>query len=88
MDLEALKEHIDGKFSLHEELDALRHQRADELMENYATEIKDNRATVQRVHSRVDRIETQIKTVKGVGTAIATALGCAAAWIGITKGDL
>ena len=29
-------------------------------------------------------INTQIKTVQGVGTAIATALGGAAAWIGLT----
>jgi hypothetical protein len=40
--------------------------------------------TIRRVHSRVDQIETKIKTVQGIGTAIATALGAAAAWLGLT----
>ena len=37
-----------------------------------------------RDSSRVDQIETKIKTVQGMGTVVATALGAAAAWLGIT----
>jgi len=32
----------------------------------------------------VDRIDTSIKTVKGVGAVMGGILGAAAAWIGIT----
>jgi hypothetical protein len=42
-------------------------------------------ATAGRAHTRVDRLETQLSTIKAVGTAIATSLGAAAAWIGLTK---
>ena len=79
-----LKEHITDKFKAHEDMEALRHKRINELLDHYNKEIEDNEGTIRRVHSRVDKIETQIKTVKGVGTAIATALGGAAAWLGIT----
>ena len=79
-----LKEHITDKFKAHEDLEAVRHQRINELLDHYNKEIEDNEGTIRRVHSRVDQIETQIKTVRGVGTAIATALGAAAAWIGLT----
>ena len=34
---------------------------------------------------RVDKIETKIKTVQGMGTAVATALGAWGAWLGINK---
>ena len=83
-ELSNLKEHITEKFKSHEDMEALRHKRINELLDHYNKEIEDNEGTIRRVHSRVDRIETQIKTVRGVGTAIATALGAAAAWIGIT----
>jgi hypothetical protein len=79
-----LKEHITDKFKAHEDMEALRHKRINELLDHYNKEIEDNEGTIRRVHSRVDRIETQIKTVRGVGTAIATALGAAAAWLGMT----
>ena len=84
-EIHSLKEHITDKFKSHEDLEALRHKRIDELLEHYNKESEDNEGTVRRVHSRVDKIETQIKTVRGVGTAIATALGAAAAWIGLTS---
>ena len=84
-EIHSLKEHITDKFKSHEDLEALRHKRIDELLEHYNKEIEDNEGTIRRVHSRVDHIETQIKTVRGVGTAIATALGAAAAWIGLTS---
>ena len=48
------------------------------------SQIEGNEGTIRRVHTRVDRIETKIKTVQGFGTAIATALGAAAAWLGLT----
>ena len=83
-ELSNLKEHITEKFKAHEDMEALRHKRINELLDHYNKEIEDNEGTIRRVHSRVDQIETQIKTVRGVGTAIATALGAAAAWIGIT----
>ena len=84
-EIHSLKEHITEKFKSHEDLEALRHKRIDELLEHYNKEIEDNEGTIRRVHSRVDQIETQIKTVRGVGTAIATALGAAATWIGLTS---
>jgi len=84
-EIQTLKEHINDKFKAHEDLEAVRHQRINELLDHYNKEIEDNEGTIRRVHSRVDKIETQIKTVRGVGTAIATALGAAAAWIGLTS---
>jgi len=84
-EIQTLKEFINDKFQSHEELEAVRHQRINELLDHYNKEIEDNEGAIRRVHSRVDQIETQIKTVRGVGTAIATALGAAAAWIGLTS---
>ena len=84
-EIQTLKEHINDKFKANEDLEAVRHQRINELLDHYNKEIEDNEGTIRRVHSRVDKIETQIKTVRGVGTAIATALGAAAAWIGLTN---
>ncbi len=85
-EISSLKEHINEKFKNHEEIEALRHQRINELLDHYNKEIEGNEGTIRRVHSRVDKIETKIKTVQGIGTAIATALGAAAAWIGVTSG--
>ena len=82
--MHTLKEHINEKFKAHEDLEALRHKRIDELLEHYNKEIEDNEGTIKRIHTRVDRIDTKIKTVQGIGTAIATALAAAAAWIGMT----
>ena len=84
MDLEDIKTHIDEKFSNHEALDKLRHDYFEETLSRNGKDIEKNETAIKRVHSRVDNIETQIKTVQGVGTAIATALGAAAAWIGLT----
>ena len=80
-----LKEFINEKFDNHEELEALRFKRIDELISSFGKEIDSNEETINRVHTRVDRIDTKIKTVQGLGTAIATALGAAAAWIGLSK---
>jgi|SaaInlV_135m_DNA_3_1039749.scaffolds.fasta_scaffold00573_3 chromosome segregation ATPase len=83
-EIHSLKEHITEKFKNHEEIEALRHKRINELLDHYNKEIEGNEGTIRRVHTRVDQIETKIKTVQGIGTAIATALGAAAAWIGMT----
>ena len=83
-EIQSLKEHITEKFKNHEEIEALRHKRINELLDHYKKEIEDNEGTIRRVHSRVDQIETKIKTVQGIGTAVATALGAAAAWLGLT----
>ena len=83
-EIHSLKEHITEKFKNHEEIEALRHKRINELLDHYNKEIEGNEGTIRRVHTRVDRIETKIKTVQGFGTAIATALGAAAAWLGMT----
>ena len=80
-----LKEFIENKFKSHEDLEALRFKRIDELISSFGKEIDSNEETIKRVHTRVDRIDTKIKTVQGLGTAIATALGAAAAWIGLSK---
>ena len=80
-----LKEFIHDKFESHEELEALRFKRIDELLTHFGKEVDSNEETIKRVHTRVDRIDTKIKTVQGLGTAIATALGAAAAWIGLSK---
>ena len=82
--IQALKDHINEKFKAHEELEALRHKRINELLEHYNKEIEDNEGTIKRIHTRVDRIDTKIKTVQGIGTAIATAVAAAAAWFGMT----
>ena len=83
-EIQSLKEHITEKFKSHEDLEALRHKRIDELLEHYNKEIEGNEGTIRRIHTRVDRLETKIKTVQGIGTAIATAFGAVAAWLGMT----
>ena len=80
-----LREFINDKFNAHEDLEALRFKRIDELLTQFWKEVDSNEETIKRVHTRVDRIDTKIKTVQGIGTAIATALGAAAAWIGLSK---
>ena len=75
-----LKEFINEKFNAHEDLEALRFKRIDELLTQFGKEVDSNEDTIKRVHTRVDRIETRIKTVHGMGTAVSTALGAAAAW--------
>ena len=83
--VDSLKEFINEKFDNHEELEALRFKRIDELITRFGTEIDSNEETIKRVHTRVDRIETRIKPVQGMGTAVATALGAVAAWLGMSK---
>ena len=83
--VDSLKEFINEKFDNHEELEALRFKRIDELITSFGKEIDSNEETIKRVHTRVDRIETRIKTVQGMATAVATALGAVAAWLGMTK---
>ena len=82
-DSHELKEFINDKFNAHEDLEALRFKRIDELLTQFGKEVDSNEDTIKRVHTRVDRIETRIKTVQGMGTAVATALGAAAAWLGL-----
>ena len=84
-DTSDLKEFIHEKFESHEELEKLRFKRIDELLTLFGKEVEGNEETIKRVHTRVDRIETKIKTVQGLGTAIATALGAAAAYLGMSK---
>jgi archaellum component FlaC len=78
-----LKEFINEKFNAHEDLEALRFKRIDELLTHFGKEVESNEDTIKRIHTRVDRIETRIKTVQSMGTAVATALGAAAAWLGL-----
>ena len=78
-----LKEFINEKFNAHEDLEALRFKRIDELLTQFGKEVDSNEDTIKRVHTRVDRIDTRIKTVQGMGTAVATALGAVAAWFGL-----
>ena len=78
-----LKEFINDKFNSHEDLEALRFKRIDELLTQFGKEVDSNEETIKRVHTRVDRIDTRIKTVQGMGTAVATALGAVAAWFGL-----
>ena len=80
-----LKEFINEKFTNHEELEKLRFKRIDELLAHFKYEVEGNEDTIKRVHTRVDRIETRIKTVQGMGTAMATALGAVAAWFGLSS---
>ena len=63
----------------------MRFKRIDELITGFGKEIDSNEETIKRVHTREDRIETRIKTVQGMGTAVATILGGIAAWLGINK---
>ena len=70
-----LKEFINEKFNAHEDLEALRFKRIDELLTHFGKEVESNEETIKRIHTRVDRIETRIKTVQGMGTVIATGLG-------------
>ena len=81
-----LKEFIKEKFNAHEDLEALRFKRIDELLTHFGKEVEGNEETIKRIHTRVDRIETKIKTVQGIGTAVATALGACAAWLGMNNG--
>ena len=80
-----LKEFIHEKFESHEELESLRFKRIDELLSLYSKESDGNAKTIVRVHQRVDRIEQSIKTVKGVGAFIVTALTGLGAWLGLGR---
>ena len=73
------------KFESHEELEALRFKRIDELLSSYGKESDGNSETIKQVHTRVDRIEQSIKTLKGVGTFIVTCLTGVGAWLGINN---
>ena len=84
-EIQTLKEFIHEKFESHEELEALRFKRIDELLSQYGRDGEGNSETIKRVHTRVDRLETQIKTVKSFGTGIATLLGGIGAWLGISS---
>ena len=80
-----LKDYIGERFENHEELEALRFKRIDELLSQYGRDGEGNAETIKRVHTRVDRLETQIKTVKSFGTGIATLLGGIGAWMGLNN---
>jgi len=82
-EIQTLKEFIHEKFESHEELEALRFKRIDELLSQYGRDGEGNSETIKRVHTRVDRLETQIKTVKSFGTAIVTCLTGVGAWFGL-----
>ena len=84
-EIQSLKEHITEKFKNHEEIEALRHKRINELLDHYNKEIEGNEGTIRRVHSRVDKIEASIKTVKTLGVAVSGAIATFSAWIGITS---
>ena len=85
MELQDIKQHIDEKFQNHEEIDSMRHDRINELLAHYSKEIDGNEETIKRVHSRVDKIQTQIKTVQGVGGTIGTGVALFLAWLGLSK---
>ena len=80
-----LKEFIQEKFSNHEELEKLRFKRIDELLEHFKYEVEGNEQTIKRVHTRVDRIENSIKTVKGISVVISGAIATVATWVGMSK---
>ena len=84
-EIQTLKEFIHEKFESHEELEKLRFRRIDELISHFGKEIESNEGTVRRIHSRVDRIEASIKTVKSVGVAISGAIATFTAWLGISS---
>ena len=84
-EIQTLKEFIHEKFESHEELEALRFKRTDEFLSQYGRDGEGNSETIKRVHTRVDRLETQIKTVKSFGTGIATLLGGIGAWMGLNN---
>jgi len=80
-----LREFINDKFNAHEDLEALRFKRIDELLTQFGKEVDSNEETIKRVHTRVDRIETRIKTVQGMGTVIGGILAAVATWLGMSK---
>ena len=84
-EIQTLKEFIHEKFESHEELEALRFKRIDELLSQYGRDGEGNSETIKRVHTRVDRLETQIKTVKSFGTAIVTAVTAVGSWFGLIQ---
>ena len=84
-EIQTLKEFIHEKFESHEELEALRFKRIDELLSQYGRDGEGNSEMIKQVHTRVDRLETQIKTVKSFGTGIATLLGGIGAWMGLNN---
>jgi len=75
VEIQDLKDHLDLRLDNIEKIDVHKHNRIDELLAHYSKEIDQNDETIKRIHIRVDRIDTKIKTVQGLGTVIATALG-------------
>ena len=84
-EIKNLKEFIHEKFPNHEQLEKLRFQIIDELISHFGKEIEDNEGTIRRIHSRVDKIEASIKTVKSVGVAGSGAIATFNAWLGISS---
>ena len=75
--------HHTARLPINEELEALRFKRIDELLSQYGRDGEGNSETIKRVHTRVDRLETQIKTMKSFWTGIATLLGGIGAWMAL-----
>lgn len=75
-----LRKHLDEKFKMVAEIDKLKHDHISNLMDKFDKAIEQNSTAVVRVHSRVDRIDAQIKTVKGVGTFVTTMFTALAGW--------
>jgi hypothetical protein len=85
MELQDIKDHIDEKFSNHDQLAKLRHDHFEETLVRNSKDIEKNEEAVKRVHGRVDKITTQIKTVQGVGSVLGGGIALFLAWLGLIK---
>ena len=85
MDIEQLKAHIDEKFKHHDEMDTMRHEGISRMLIQHDEALKENKGAIVRVHSRVDEITTQIKTVKGLGLGVGGAATLVLGWLGLGK---
>ena len=82
---ESLKTHIDDKFTAHEKLDEVIHDRQDEILKQLQRQHEKIQDSTEDVHDRVDRIETQMSMVKSTGSFLAAIFGGIMAWFGMHK---
>ena len=87
-----LKKHLVEQFDHMAEIDTLKHDRIAELMELHndnmiemKADLKENKESIVRVHSRVDKIDTKIKTVQGIGGVLGSAITIVLGWVGFIK---
>jgi len=80
--VKSIKEHIDEKFKVHEELEAVRHENIDKMLDDHDVTLYgdpgDNEAVGLRI--KVDRLNT---LTKAISASVATAITAGLSYLGL-----